>query len=125
MAYWVAGTDRHGTNMYNDYVTKEYWQLNIDGLKDHRMQNRFGQMRVNDRIALKSNMGRTRGAIKIKALGIITNIDMVERKVTVKWILTDMDRVIDNNGCLARLHGPYEDVVDSKANPWVHYAFII
>lgn len=125
MAYWVAGTDRHGDNMYNAYVTEGYWQLHTDGLKDDRIPRRFQQMRVNDRIALKSNMGKIRGGIKIRAIGVITAIDMEQRIIRVNWLLTDMERILDANGCLARLHGPYEDVVDDNANPWVHYAFII
>ncbi|MHB9148246.1 MAG: hypothetical protein ACYC2U_07740 [Candidatus Amoebophilus sp.] len=111
--------------MYNNYVTDGYWKLNMDGLKDDRILNRFQQMRTGDRIALKSNMGKDNGGIKIKAIGIVTDINQTERRIAVNWILKDMDRVIPVNGCLARLHGPYEDVVNNKANPWVHYAFII
>jgi len=125
MAYWVVGIDRHGINMYNSYVTDGYWQLNLDGLKDARIPNRFALMRVDDRIALKSNMGRTRGGIKIQAIGIVTAIDRERRNISVNWIVTDMERVLDTRGCLARLHGPYEDMVGDTVDPWVHYAFTI
>jgi hypothetical protein len=125
MKYWIAGCDRNGTNMYNSYVDEGYWRLNTDGLRDYRFQNRFRQMRINDRIALKANMGRTLGEIKIKALGIITAIDMDEMKVSVNWLISDMERLLPVNGCIPRLNGPYEDVVNDTANPWVHYAFII
>ena len=123
--YWIVGATWPGRNMYPNFIQNGCWELTETGLNGRGILDRFQQMAVGDRIALKSNNGRTRAEIKILAIGIITSINRAARRVDVNWILVDLDRSVPLRGCLCCLNGPFAPIVGDEIDLWVHKAFLV
>ncbi len=111
MAYWVVGAMFGGQDDQLDmFVRRGYWYCWDPGDPNipPEVQARFPQIEVEDRIAVKQLLGRGSPEIEIRALGIVTDIDLTEWRVYVNWLLTGLERRVALHGCAASIHGPFD-----------------
>jgi hypothetical protein len=100
------------------FIRRGYWQLGwADEDKPH-MTRRRNQIESGDRIAIKRMMGQGSPNIRITALGVVTEVDSEDGRVYVRWVVDDLDRVVDGRGCCQSIHGPFADEDD-----WVKEVF--
>jgi hypothetical protein len=80
------------------------------------------RMRKGDRIAIKSMLGQSSPDIRIRAIGIITEVDGDDSRVYVNWKLTGMNREVPSKGCYGTVHGPF---LVSADEDWIGKVFRI
>lgn len=78
------------------------------------------QIEPNDRIAIKQMLGRGSQNIRIKALGIVREVDLQEKRVYVNWLVDNLDREVRGKGCFGSIHGPF-----SEDDNWTKEVFYI
>lgn len=114
MAYWVVGAMFGGQDDQCEmFVRRGYWycwdpKKPRDRDIPEEVQERFRKVQVGDRIAVKRLLGRGSSEIEIRALGIVTDIDLNEWWVYVNWLLTGIERRVQIHGCVGSIHGPYD-----------------
>jgi hypothetical protein len=77
-------------------------------------------MQPGDRIAVKRMLGKGSPNIAIRALGIIREIDPIDHRVYVEWLVKDLSRQVPSKGAYKSIHGPYK--ADS---PWTKRVFCL
>lgn len=104
--YWVVGANWEGVDKAQDFVNNGIWML---GWEEGFQRDKADTMKKGDRIAIKSMKGQGQTDIRIKHVGIIQGVVVETNKVVcaVDWVATDLDRSVDNNGCLQSVHGPF------------------
>ena len=84
-------------------------------------RERFAQIKISDRIAVKKNLSIKNQEIEIRAVGIVNDIDLDEWRIYVDWLPVFQEKkVVDMKGCSASVHGPFES--DSH---WIKDIFCI
>jgi hypothetical protein len=68
---------------------------------------RRDQIQPGDRIAIKRMLGQGSSNIEIRALGIVTEIDQEDKRVYVRWAVSDLKRDVPAKGCFQSIHGPF------------------
>jgi hypothetical protein len=123
--FWIVGATLHGNDSSKVFLDRGYWQLgtNSKPKRDILYMERFNKIKSGDRIAIKSLSGKGSGTMKIKAIGIIKDVVSVERRVYVKWVVMDVERKVDWNGCMDAVNGPYK--IDQEHRDWINGIFRI
>ena len=80
------------------------------------------KMKEGDRIAIKTMLGQGSPEIRIRAIGVIKEVDGEEGRVYVDWKLKGMKRVVPSKGCYGTIHGPFTVENDSE---WIGKVFRI
>jgi hypothetical protein len=57
-------------------------------------------------------LGQGSPNIQIRALGIVTEIDPEDKRVYVRWVVSDLDRQVPAHGCFQSIHGPFTEDED-------------
>lgn len=83
------------------------------------------QIQAGDRIAIKKLMGKGSRSVRITTLGIVTENDLEDECVYVRWVATDLDREVSladagppSRGLLQSIAGPFD-----AEDPWTRIAF--
>lgn len=130
--YWVVGAAWGGKeDVLPQFLERGYWYCwdanthpaegGEQGNSVAVQQDRFRQIRKNDRIAVKRMLGRGSSEMNILAIGIVKAIDTEEWRVYVDWLdLGTLERRVPLKGCTASVHGPF-----TSNDPWVHHVFHI
>ena len=125
--YWVVGASfESGTkDMYDEFILRGYWYLGWDDSSARNKHvkeflDRTNKMRVNDRIAIKQLLGQGQNEILIRAIGIISDVQLDQNTVYVKWLLTNIDRKVPIHGCVGSVYGPY-----NLTDNWTREVFTI
>lgn len=119
--YWVVGAMRGGKKDYlQKFIRRGYWELFWKDDNSPFQERRRNKIKPGDRIAVKRRMASGTGKIRIVALGVVTEIDPDDKRVYVNWLVADLDREVESNGCLASIHGPY-----APTDPWVRQVFFV
>lgn len=122
--YWLVGALWAGTDeKYHDFIASGYWESGYEKGEQPVQDDRFDQIRVGDRIAIKRSLGGTDSNIVIRAIGVVTELDSYARRVYVKWLVRGLNRKVPSRGAYAAIHGPYKNVDDAAA--WVNSVFCI
>lgn len=123
MSYWVVGAMFGGhEDQYDRFIRRGYWycwepgQSNIPA----ETHSRFEQIRTGDRIAIKRLLGRGSTEIEIRALGVVTDVDLDEWRVYVDWISQGLARRVPLHGCAGSIHGPFE-----HGDDWINAVFCL
>jgi hypothetical protein len=120
--YWLVGATRGPVDRTNEFTESGYWELEPEGRMNTTNQNSFLQIRVNDRIAIKTLNGRSNRNMTIKAVGIITAVDTEPTRLSVSWHRTNLNRVVALKGCMRAIQKRY----DTDANTaWLNEVFRI
>lgn len=114
MNYWVVGAMWDGQDDQSEkFIRRGYWYLGWPDEEQPPQAKRRDQMQPCDRIAIKKMLGQGAKQIEIRALGIITEIETGKNDhnrvhVYVNWLVDDLKRKVDSNGCFAAIHGPFK-----------------
>ena len=121
--YWVVGAMFGGRDdMLPEFERRGYWYCWDP--KDNpeipaNVAELFPKIRVGDRLAVKKMLGQGSSSIQVLALGIVTDTDLEEWRVYVKWLITNLSREVPIKNFMGSLHGPVE------ASAWRDSAFHI
>jgi len=119
--YWVVGAMWGGHDDQSDvFIRRGYWFLGWDDQEQPDQARRRDQIRPSDRIAIKRMLGQGSSEIEIRAVGIVREIDLQDKRVYVDWTLQDMARIVPSKGCYASIHGPFP-----PEDPWTNQVFRI
>lgn len=116
--YWLVGANWAGNDQAEIFYRRGCWEMGYDDDEKPILTNRRNQIKIGDRIALKSMDGQGATTITIKAIGIVKDID--NQKIFIDWKLTDLNRTIPSHGAFATIHGPYPN-----SESWIHEAFCL
>ncbi len=112
MQYWVVGAMFSGSDdQLSSFSLRGYWYCwdpSRNAEIPSAVKSRFLQIRAKDRIAVKRLLGVGSAEIEVRALGIVKDVDQVEWRVYVDWIVPSMARRVPHHGCAASLHGPFD-----------------
>lgn len=111
MSYWVVGAMFGGRDdQLENFILRGYWYCwdPRDGEVPATVRTLFPQIQRDDRIAVKRLLGRGSSEIEIRALGIITDVDLREWRVYVNWLVPNLARRVPLHGAAASLHGPFQ-----------------
>ena len=133
MNYWLGGY-MFGAKYdnFDVFIRRSYWycwdpnRADRDEEISPKAKRLFPQIKPGDRIAMKRilGLGKSGGSkeIEVRAIGIVTDMDLTEWRCYVKWILhyPDLQRIVPSRGALSALNGPY-----GADNPWIRTIFQI
>lgn len=120
--YWLVGATWEGDDLYPTFIDRGYWEMGYHDKDKLDYAELRSKMQEGDRIAIKSMLGQGASNIKIRAIGIIKEVDGDEGRVYVRWILKGLRREVQSKGCYGTIHGPYSGRADSQ---WVGEVFRI
>jgi len=91
--YWVVGAMFGGSDDHlSVFVKRGYWYCwgpdEIDDVTSsvETQQDRLKEIKIGDRIAVKKLLGRGSNEIEIRAMGIVTDVDLDEWRIYVNWL---------------------------------------
>jgi hypothetical protein len=121
--YWVVGAMFGGKeDRLAEFIHRGYWYCwdpKFDHVVPSNVEELFPKIRVDDRLVVKKMLGQGSPKIEIRALGIVTDIDILEWRVYVNWVVTGLSREVHIKNFMGSLHGPIEDT------EWRREAFTI
>lgn len=110
--YWLVGAMFGGSDDNLDtFIKRGYWYCwdpKTSSNVPATVADSFPNIKIGDRLAVKKMLGQGATSIRIRALGIVTDIDFQEWRVYVQWLITDLARDVPIKGCMGSLHGPFE-----------------
>lgn len=123
--YWVVGATLSGASAAKMFLSRGYWQLGTGSKpkRDTLYMERLAQIKPGDRVAIKALCGKGTGRITVHGAGVVKDVVATERRVYIDWILQDISRNLDLNGCMDAINGPYTD--DGKDKDWINEMFRI
>lgn len=106
--YWVVGAMWGGHDDQTDiFVRRGYWFLGWTEKEQPAQTTLRDQIQPGDRIAIKRMLGQGSSNIEIRALGIVKEIDAIDKRVYVHWAVSDLQRQVASRGCFKSIHGPF------------------
>lgn len=105
--YWVVGATWGSDDMFDTFVDRGYWEMGYSDKQKPDLAELRSQMKARDRIAIKAMLGQGSPDIRVRAIGLIKEVDGDDGRVYVRWILKRMNRTVPSKGCYGTLHGPY------------------
>jgi hypothetical protein len=119
--YWVVGASWGGRDDQTElFLRRGYWYFGWSDEEQPHMAKLREQIEPGDRIAIKQMLGQGSPNIKIKALGIVREVDKDDKRVYVNWLLANLNREVPGKGCFGSIHGPF-----SEEDDWVKEVFHI
>jgi len=93
------------------FINRGYWYCwdpKINQEIPSAVADLFPKINVGDRLAVKKMLGQGSSYMVVRALGIVTDIDLDEWRVYVRWLVPEMEREVPIKGCMGSIHGPFE-----------------
>lgn len=110
--YWVVGAMFGGSDDYlKVFLTRGYWYCwdpKINPEIPSAVADLVPKINVGDRLAVKKMLGQGSSYMVVRALGIVTDIDLDEWRIYVRWLVPEMEREVPIKGCMGSIHGPFE-----------------
>ncbi len=116
--YWLVGSNWAEADQAEAFFLRGYWETGYEENEPLAQKKRRNQVKVGDRIGLKSMDGHGASTITIKAIGIVK--DIADQKIYIDWKITNLNRKIPSHGAFATIHGPY-----TFSEAWIHEAFCL
>lgn len=120
--FWIVGANWSGRDMTDTFIKRGYWEMGYDDIDKPEYAKLRSMMKVEDRIAIKSMLGKGARNIRIKAIGIIKDVDKENGRIYVNWILSNLDRNVPAKGCFGTIHRP---VTERHTAEWINSVFCI
>ncbi len=119
--YWIVGARWDDDDMFDRFIRRGYWECGYIPGEVPKYDNRLEIINIKDRIAIKSMLGQGNPNIKIKAIGIVNDVEIDgDQRVYVNWVLTDLKRIVPSKGCYGTIHGPFKLKKDPE---WIGQVF--
>ena len=112
--YWVVGATWGDDDMYNTFVDRGYWEMGYSDKQKPDYAELRAQIQEGDRVAIKTMLGQGSPEIRIRAIGIVKEVDGDDGRVYVDWVRRGMRRKVSSKGCYGTIHGPYLVVNDKE-----------
>lgn len=103
--YWLVGANWSGDNQQEAFYRRGYWEMGYSDEEKPNFAEKREDINPGDRIAIKSRDGKGATTITIHALGIVKEV--VDGKVYIDWIITNLNRQVPSRGVFSTIHGPY------------------
>ena len=116
--YWVVGATWE-KDQYEKFIKRGCWEIGYDDVEKPGYANLRAQIKEGDRIAIKSMLGQGSPNIRIKAIGIVKDVDKI---VYIHWVIEDLNRVVPSKGSYGTIHGPFTEPKDDE---WIGKVFRI
>ena len=116
--YWLVGANWSGDDQAAAFFLRGYWEMGYEDGEKPILTKRRNQIKIGDRIAIKSMDGYGANTITIKAIGIVK--DIAAQKIFIDWKITDLNRTVSSHGAFATIHGPY-----SFSDNWTQEVFCL
>ena len=81
--YWLVGANWAGEDKAEAFYLRGYWEMGYDDEDQPHQAKRRNQVKIGDRIALKSMNGHGATTITIRAIGIVK--DIADKKIYIDW----------------------------------------
>jgi len=119
--YWLVGAMWSGSDDQTDkFVRRGYWFLGWRDDEKPELARLRDQIKPGDRIAIKQMLGQGSPNIRVKAIGIVKEIDVEDKRVYVNWLVQNTSRDVPSKGCYGSIHGPF-----SEQDDWIRSTFYI
>jgi hypothetical protein len=132
--YWVVGAmSSRKDDLFDTFISRGYWYCWEDGPWYHegnpmpsaavRQKDLVKRIKAHDRIAIKKLLGQGATEIRIRALGIVKDVDLDELRVYVDWVQLFDDenlRQVRFNGAGSSIHGPFK-----ASDAWIREIFCL
>jgi len=119
--YWLVGANWSGDDQADAFYRRGYWELGWNDNDQPGMAQMRDSIQEKDRIAIKAMRGQGAKTITIKALGIVKEV--VDKRVYITWLITDLNREVSAKGCFSAIHGPYD--FSGKDENWIREVFCL
>ena len=103
--YLLVGANWAGDDKKEDFFRRGSWEMGYGDDEKPVFTKRRNQIKIGDRIALKSMDGYGATTITIKAIGVVKDIS--DKIIYIDWKLADLNRTVQSHGALGTIHGPY------------------
>ena len=115
--YWLVGAFfGQGDDWTDVFIRRGYWEPGRVEGDNPGMDDKIQAIRPGHGIAIKRGLGAGQSEILIRAIGIVTEVEIIEaedvswRRVYVDWKNTYSDRRVDSKGCYGTIHGPFDNL---------------
>lgn len=103
--YWLVGANWAGNDLSETFYRRGCWEMGYDDIDQSHQASKRSQVKIGDRIALKSMNGRGATTITIRAIGIVK--DVADKIIYIDWKITDLKRIVTSHGAFQTIQGPY------------------
>lgn len=111
--YWVLGASWEKNQQKKDIlISRGYWYLGCSQKEKDLIVENHNQIRVGDKIAVKDTSSSDLQNGKIKAIGIVKEIDEHHKTICIDWILEEVKRENFGQGSINSLEGPFFEKED-------------
>ena len=105
--YWVVGATWGTDDMFDTFVDRGYWEMGYSEKQKPEYAALRSQIQEGDRIAIKAMLGQGSPDVRVRAIGIVKEVDGDDGRVYVRWVLKGLNREVPSKGCYGTIHGPY------------------
>lgn len=111
--YWVIEAKWGKKESVRDkLLSRGYWYLGYDENVKNQFDQKKRQIQTGDKIAVKDFSQNGNDNPKLKAIGIVKEIDTNKRIICVDWILEEVKRENFGQGEFNSLEGPFFEKED-------------
>ena len=119
--YWVVGAMWGGSTDQTDiFVRRCYWLLGWADDERPELAKLRDLIKPGDRIAIKQMLGQGSPNVRVKAIGVVKEVDIADKRVYVDWLVKNLLRDVPSKGCYGSIHGPF-----SEQEAWTKSTFYI
>lgn len=106
--YWVVGAMWGGhDDQAESFVRRGYWSLGWSDQDQPAQAGLRDKIQPGDRIAIKRMLGQGSSNIEVRALGVVKEVDPLDKRVYIHWATTGLAREVPSKGCFKSIHGPF------------------
>jgi hypothetical protein len=116
--YWIVGAVWREVDKYPEFIRRGYWMLGWTEQEQPVQAALRDKVQVGDRIAIKRLLGQGASEMEIRALGIVKEVDLIEKRIYVDWVVPNLSRHVPSKGLFAAIHEPF-----LKEDDWIRLVF--
>jgi hypothetical protein len=106
--YWVVGAMWGGhDDKFDECIREGYWLLGWSDEDKPSLAARRDRIRLRDFIAIKK-ISSPSTHIEIRAIGSVTKIDPKNKRIHVRWMVSDLHNLVLSRGCYDSIRGPFD-----------------
>ncbi len=110
--YWVVEASWGKTECNHDRVlSRGYWYITCTKEEMIKFTNQKEPIQIGDKIAVRDK-NATSSMIKIKAIGVVKEINLETNTIGIEWLLEEVKRNNVGQGCIESLTGPFFEKED-------------
>ncbi len=116
--YWIVGAMWGDEDKYPEFIRRGYWMLGWTEKEQPIQTELRDKVQSGDRIAIKKLLGQGNSEMEILALGIVKEVDLIDKRIYVNWVVPSLSRCVPSKGLFSAIHKPF-----LKEDDWVRLVF--